>query len=220
IVHLVYHDDAEPDGRLVYTAVAIEDDVVVPATRAFDLRLLAGNAPTVPNALTAPASLRQNPVARRGRDSDNVGIAFVDDERGELVTVELRPIADDLAHFADEARAVVIEIGERNPGSSHSHIADKARAIVIEIGRRCMHPVVGDFLSKAFLDHLAAADPSAALEAAVREALAAHETAVAQYRAGKQQTFGFLVGQVMKAMKGKANPALVNDLVRRLLDEK
>ena len=41
---------------------------------------------------------------------------------------------------------------------------------------------------------------------------------VAQYRAGKQQTFGFLVGQVMKAMKGKANPGLVNDLLRRTLD--
>ena len=41
--------------------------------------------------------------------------------------------------------------------------------------------------------------------------LAANPQPVAQYRAGKQQTFGFLVGQVMKATKGKANPALVND---------
>ena len=168
IVHLVYHDDAEPDGRLVYTAAAIEDNVVVPAAHAFDLRLLAGNAPTVPNALTAPASLRQRPVARRGRDNDNVGIAFVDDERGELVTVELRPIADDLAHFADEARAVVIDIGTRNPGSSHSHVADKARAVVIDIGRKCLHPVIADFLSKVFLDHLAAADASSTIETAAR----------------------------------------------------
>jgi aspartyl-tRNA(Asn)/glutamyl-tRNA(Gln) amidotransferase subunit B len=41
---------------------------------------------------------------------------------------------------------------------------------------------------------------------------------VAQYRAGKKQAFGFLVGQVIKSMKGKANPALVNSLVRRELD--
>ena len=47
--------------------------------------------------------------------------------------------------------------------------------------------------------------------------LAANADAVAQFRAGKQQTFGFLVGQVMKAMKGKANPALVNQLVRDAL---
>ena len=36
--------------------------------------------------------------------------------------------------------------------------------------------------------------------------------------AGKQQTFGFLVGQVMKATKGKANPAMVNAMLRRILD--
>ncbi len=170
IVHLVYHDDAEPDGRLVYTAAAIEDNVVVPAASAFDLRLLAGNAPTVPNALTAPMSLRQRPVARRGRDNDNVGVAFVDDPRGELVTLELRPIAADLHYFADKARAVIIETGIHNPGSSIASIVEKARAVIIETGRQCLHPVVADFLSTTFLDNLAGADPSLSLEAAVRAA--------------------------------------------------
>jgi aspartyl-tRNA(Asn)/glutamyl-tRNA(Gln) amidotransferase subunit B len=65
---------------------------------------------------------------------------------------------------------------------------------------------------------LARIDDERAIEAAVREVIAAHGAAVAQYRAGKQQTFGFLVGQAMKATKGKANPALVNALMRRLLD--
>ncbi len=65
---------------------------------------------------------------------------------------------------------------------------------------------------------LAAINDDAALETAVREALAAHETAVAQYRAGKQQTFGFLVGQVMKATRGKAHPATVNALLKKILD--
>jgi aspartyl-tRNA(Asn)/glutamyl-tRNA(Gln) amidotransferase subunit B len=65
---------------------------------------------------------------------------------------------------------------------------------------------------------LAAMNDDAALEAAVREALTAHATAVAQYRAGKQQTFGFLVGQVMKATRGKANPATVNALLKKILE--
>jgi len=65
---------------------------------------------------------------------------------------------------------------------------------------------------------LASINDDAALEAAVREAIARNETAVAQYRAGKQQTFGFLVGQVMKATKGKANPATVNALMKKLLE--
>jgi len=48
--------------------------------------------------------------------------------------------------------------------------------------------------------------------------MAAHADAVAQYRAGKQQTFGFLVGQVMKASRGKANPTLANQLLREALE--
>jgi aspartyl-tRNA(Asn)/glutamyl-tRNA(Gln) amidotransferase subunit B len=65
---------------------------------------------------------------------------------------------------------------------------------------------------------LARIDDEAAVEAAVREVIAKNADAVAQYRAGKTQTFGFLVGQVMKATRGKANPELVNALMRRLLD--
>jgi aspartyl-tRNA(Asn)/glutamyl-tRNA(Gln) amidotransferase subunit B len=52
----------------------------------------------------------------------------------------------------------------------------------------------------------------------IREVLAANEDAVASYRGGKTTTFGFLVGQVMKAAKGKANPKAVNELLKRELD--
>jgi aspartyl-tRNA(Asn)/glutamyl-tRNA(Gln) amidotransferase subunit B len=65
---------------------------------------------------------------------------------------------------------------------------------------------------------LARIDDASAVEAAVREVIAANAGPVAQYRAGKQQTFGFLIGQVMKATKGKANPALVNQMMRKILD--
>jgi len=46
-----------------------------------------------------------------------------------------------------------------------------------------------------------------------------HAATVAEYRAGKIKTFGFLVGQVMKATAGKADPARVNESVRRVLGE-
>ena len=59
-------------------------------------------------------------------------------------------------------------------------------------------------------------DESALLEI-VRGVVAANADAVAQYRAGKAQTFGFLVGQVMKGSRGKANPKLANELLRREL---
>src|SRR3954447_19575501 len=66
---------------------------------------------------------------------------------------------------------------------------------------------------------LARIDDEAAVQATVAKVLAAHADAVTQYRAGKKQTYGFLVGQVIKSMGGKANPALVNALVRRELDK-
>jgi aspartyl-tRNA(Asn)/glutamyl-tRNA(Gln) amidotransferase subunit B len=57
-----------------------------------------------------------------------------------------------------------------------------------------------------------------ALSAIVSEVLKLHDDAASQYRAGKKQTFGFLVGQVMKKSGGKANPKLASELVKRALE--
>ncbi|MEO8570702.1 MAG: Asp-tRNA(Asn)/Glu-tRNA(Gln) amidotransferase GatCAB subunit B, partial [Chloroflexota bacterium] len=59
---------------------------------------------------------------------------------------------------------------------------------------------------------------SGAVTEAVDAVLAAHPAAVADYRAGKQQAVGFLVGQVMKATRGQANAALIQAEVRQRLD--
>ena len=56
-----------------------------------------------------------------------------------------------------------------------------------------------------------------ALEAIVADVLAANPKSVEEFRAGKEKAFNALVGQVMKATKGKANPAQVNDLLKRKL---
>jgi aspartyl-tRNA(Asn)/glutamyl-tRNA(Gln) amidotransferase subunit B len=58
---------------------------------------------------------------------------------------------------------------------------------------------------------------SAAVEKLVDEVLAANPRQVADYRAGKEKAFNSLVGQVMKASGGKANPAQVNEILRRKL---
>jgi aspartyl-tRNA(Asn)/glutamyl-tRNA(Gln) amidotransferase subunit B len=55
------------------------------------------------------------------------------------------------------------------------------------------------------------------IEAAVDAVLAREAEKVADYRGGKDKLFGFFVGQVMKATAGKANPALVNEVLRRRL---
>lgn len=58
---------------------------------------------------------------------------------------------------------------------------------------------------------------TAALEQVVDDVLAAHPEMVKDFRSGKEKVFGFLIGQIMKATKGKANPRIVNDLVRKKL---
>ena len=56
-----------------------------------------------------------------------------------------------------------------------------------------------------------------ALAATLSEILAKNPDQVAQYRAGKDKLFGFFVGQAMKATGGKANPQMLNDLLKKML---
>ena len=58
---------------------------------------------------------------------------------------------------------------------------------------------------------------SEAIEAVIDAVLAAQTDKVAEYRAGRDKLFGFFVGQIMRATQGKANPALVNDLLKKKL---
>jgi aspartyl-tRNA(Asn)/glutamyl-tRNA(Gln) amidotransferase subunit B len=59
---------------------------------------------------------------------------------------------------------------------------------------------------------------SSALEAIIDEVLAANAKNVEEYKAGNAKAFNALVGQAMKASKGKANPAQVNDMLKKKLD--
>ncbi len=56
-----------------------------------------------------------------------------------------------------------------------------------------------------------------AIEAEIAKIMAANEDKVAEYRSGKDKLFGFFVGQTMKDMQGKANPQIINDLLKKAL---
>ena len=59
-------------------------------------------------------------------------------------------------------------------------------------------------------------DPSL-IENAMRKVMASSPKNVEEYRAGKEKLFGFFVGQVMKETQGKANPGMVNEIVKAFL---
>jgi aspartyl-tRNA(Asn)/glutamyl-tRNA(Gln) amidotransferase subunit B len=58
-----------------------------------------------------------------------------------------------------------------------------------------------------------------AIEQIIAEVVKANPGQAAEYKAGKEKLFGFFVGQVMKASKGKANPDMVNQLLKKKLSE-
>jgi aspartyl-tRNA(Asn)/glutamyl-tRNA(Gln) amidotransferase subunit B len=58
---------------------------------------------------------------------------------------------------------------------------------------------------------------SSTIEAAIDAVLTAQAEKVAEYRAGRDKLYGFFVGRIMRATQGKANPALVNQLLKKKL---
>ena len=57
-----------------------------------------------------------------------------------------------------------------------------------------------------------------ALRERIEKVIAENPQSVSDYQAGKTKAIGFLVGQTMKAMKGKADPGMVNRILKELLD--
>ena len=128
---------------------------------------------------------------------------------GELLRVLKERGADvDRAPVAPDALAGLIRLIDR--GTISGAIAKAVFAKMVDSGRAAGEIVAAEGLAQI--------GDESAIVPIIRDVLAAHADAVAQYRAGKQQTFGFLVGQVMKATRGKANPALANQLLKRELD--
>ncbi len=89
-----------------------------------------------------------------------------------------------------------------------------------ELVERKHHEIsdLAGFIEKIIKDKdLEQSNDSGALEKIIDEVLAANADNVAQFKAGKEKAFNALVGQAMKASKGKANPQQVNDLLRAKL---
>jgi len=110
--------------------------------------------------------------------------------------------------LAPEALAGLIQLIEQ--GTISSSIAKDVFAKMYESGRSADDIVAAEGLAQN--------SDEGALLGIIDQVIAANPEPVAQYRAGSMKTFGFLVGQVMKASGGKANPKLANQLLKSKLD--
>jgi aspartyl-tRNA(Asn)/glutamyl-tRNA(Gln) amidotransferase subunit B len=129
---------------------------------------------------------------------------------GELLrTMKERGVSIGQLPLTPGALAALIALVEK--GTISSSIAKDVFAKMYDTGRSADEIVAAEGLAQN--------SDEGALLAIVRDVIARNPDAAAQFRAGKSQTFGFLVGQVMKGSGGKANPKLANELLRRELQQ-
>ena len=96
-----------------------------------------------------------------------------------------------------------------------------AKTVTSKIAKELLERMwAGEASPKAIVEKegLAQTSDAGEIEGFVNDVLAANEKAVADYKAGKTNILGFLTGQVMKASRGKANPALAGELLRKKLE--
>jgi aspartyl-tRNA(Asn)/glutamyl-tRNA(Gln) amidotransferase subunit B len=94
-------------------------------------------------------------------------------------------------------------------GTISGRLAKDVFAAMVETGER-----PGKIVAERGLTQVT---DTGAIEAAIDAVLAANGDKIAEYRAGKDKLYGFFVGQVMKATQGKANPAALNEILRKKL---
>jgi aspartyl-tRNA(Asn)/glutamyl-tRNA(Gln) amidotransferase subunit B len=127
---------------------------------------------------------------------------------GELLrTLKERSLTIDAVTITPAALAGLIRIVDA--GTISSTVAKNVFATMLDSGRSAESIVQSEGLAQI--------EDVEALAGIVRDAVAANPDAVSQVRKGRNNAFGFLVGYVMKASKGKANPRLVNDLLKKEL---
>lgn len=90
-----------------------------------------------------------------------------------------------------------------------------AKEVLLEVINSGREPAI---IAKA--KNLIQVSDEGTLEQIASEVIAANPEPVSQYRAGEQKVLGFLVGQVMKRSQGQANPPKVNEILKRLLEDK
>jgi aspartyl-tRNA(Asn)/glutamyl-tRNA(Gln) amidotransferase subunit B len=94
-------------------------------------------------------------------------------------------------------------------GTISGRLAKDVFAAMVETGER-----PGKIVAERGLTQVT---DTGAIETAIDAVLAANQDKIAEYRAGKDKLYGFFVGQVMKATQGKANPAALNEILRKKL---
>jgi aspartyl-tRNA(Asn)/glutamyl-tRNA(Gln) amidotransferase subunit B len=130
-------------------------------------------------------------------------------------------VLGDLSRLANETGTPVHESAVAPAALAELVALVEAKTINSKIAKELLERMwAGDGSPKAIVEKegLAQTSDTGEIERLIGEVLSANAKAAADYRAGKTNILGFLTGAVMKASRGKANPALVNELLRKKLE--
>jgi aspartyl-tRNA(Asn)/glutamyl-tRNA(Gln) amidotransferase subunit B len=182
-------------------------------------------------------SLPELPMARRNRFIEQYGLPKYD---AEVLTDEktIADYFDATAKLVKDAKLVSNWVmGEvlrvlKEQKTDIAQFAIKPAAFADLLNLISDATISGKIAKEVFEDMLASGKPAKAIvaekglvqvsdtnviEKAADEIIAAHPKEVERYRNGEEKVFGFLVGQLMKATKGKANPKVANEILRKKL---
>ncbi len=184
---------------------------------------------------TLGASLPELPDARRERYIGQYGLSLYDAEQLSIDVGTAAYLERAIASGADAKKAANWMLNDlarlRSETGAEGQLRPEQLAELIRLvdagtlsGSAAKQVLEASFRGgkdpSVLVDELGLAQVSdtGAVEAAVLEAIEANPSAVADFRAGKMTAINFLKGQVMKATRGKANPAVAEDLLRKHLN--
>jgi aspartyl-tRNA(Asn)/glutamyl-tRNA(Gln) amidotransferase subunit B len=180
------------------------------------------------------ANLPELPDARRARYMQSYGLSTYDAELLSVDSSTAEFFEATIAVGADAKKAAnwiqndLARLRSEHEGQlTPAHLAElialvDSGAVNVSAARQVLEAAFNTGKSpRALVDEMGLAQVSdaGALEEAVKAAIEANPAAVADYKAGKATAINFLKGQVMRATRGKANPAVAEDLLRKHLAE-
>jgi len=202
--------------------------------------------PDLPPVLTPPErveairrAMPELPDARRKRVAFAYGLSNYDADQvassrqwaayfEDLVAAGVEPkaaanwMAGELARLLKETTTPIEKAPVRPPALAALVAEVETGRISVTVGKDVLGRMwVSGRAARAIIEDegLQQVDDRAVLEAIVADVVARNPRAVADYRGGKTLVFGFFVGQVMKATRGKANPSLANELIAQALEQ-
>jgi hypothetical protein len=136
ILHLIWQEQGAGDQlQTFYTPIIINDGVYIGWNPVYNLDDFL---PALPPAFGAPADVQTTllgaPFIQGGRDERTIVVAYTSPSRGQLATVEVDVLPEQLLQLADKARSHIIDIGRTYYPQDLPTLAEQARSHIIDIG--------------------------------------------------------------------------------------